>query len=154
MEQLSFVGYHESLASYFKTLNRHWLEKYFYIEPVDEEMLSNPQTFFIDKGGYIFFAKLGDEIAGTFALIRAGDGVFELSKMAVEERFQGHKIGNRMLEFCLEKAKELNAHKVILYSNTTLVNAIHLYHKYGFTEVPLGNSEYRRSNIKMEKDIK
>src|SRR5450432_2929713 len=132
MEQLSFTGYHESLAGYFKTLNKHWLEKYFYIEPVDEEMLSNPQTFFIDKGGYIFFAKLGDEIAGTFALIRTGDGVFELSKMAVDERFQGHKIGNRMLEFCLKKARELNAHKVILYSNTILVNAIHLYRKYGF----------------------
>ena len=90
-------------------------------------------------------------MAGTFALIKESDDVFELSKMAVNEKFQGKKIGNQMLDFCLQKAKELGAVKVILYSNTILAPAIHLYKKYGFTEVPIGNSEYKRSNIKMEK---
>jgi tryptophan synthase alpha chain len=32
--------------------------------------------------------------------------------------------------------------------------AIHLYKKYGFKEVPLGSSEYKRSNIKMEIDLR
>ena len=50
----------------------------------------------------------------------------------------------------LEKAKELGVITLFLYSNTKLVNAIHLYKKYGFNEVPLGNSAYKRSNIKME----
>ena len=48
----------------------------------------------------------------------------------------------------------LGATKVILYSNTKLGPAIHLYQKYGFVEVPMGTSEYKRSNIKMEKTIK
>ena len=55
-----------------------------------------------------------------------------------------------MMEFCLQKAKELGMLKLILYSSTKLENAIHLYRKYGFKEIPLDNSEYKRSNIKME----
>ena len=150
MEQLTFVDFDESLTGYFGDFNRRWLEKYFYVEPIDEAMLSNPKLFFIDKGGYIFFAKLGNEIAGTFALMKVEDGVYELSKMAVDEKYHGRKIGNQLLAFCLQKANELKARKIILYSNTKLENAIHLYRKYGFKEVPIGNSEYKRSNIKME----
>ena len=150
---MEIVEYSNELARYFNDLNRAWLEKYFVVEPVDAEMLGNPKEYFIDKGGYIFFAKLDGEVAGTFALIKLEDGVFELSKMTVNEKFQGKKIGNRMLEFCLQKAKELGAYKVILFSNTILGPAIHLYRKYGFVEVPVGDSEYKRSNIKMEVDL-
>lgn len=148
---ITIVEYSDELAQHFHDLNKAWLEKYFVVEPIDKEMLSNPKKFFIDKGGYIFFVKRGDEVAGTFALIKESDTVYELSKMAVDEKFQGKKIGNYMLKFCLQKAKELRAEKVILFSNTILGPAIHLYRKYGFVEIPVGSSEYKRSNIKMER---
>jgi N-acetylglutamate synthase-like GNAT family acetyltransferase len=153
MENLQIVNYSDELAHHFHDLNKAWLEKYFVVEPIDKEMLSNPRKFFIDKGGYIFFVKIGDEVAGTFALIKESDTVYELSKMAVDEKFQGKKIGNYMLEFCLNKAKDLGAEKVFLFSNTILGPAIHLYRKYGFVEIPVGSSEYKRSNIKMERVI-
>ena len=95
-------------------------------------MLGDPQKNIIDNGGYIFFSKAGDEIAGTFALMKVNDDVYELGKMAVDEKHQGKKIGNAMLEFCIKKAKELGAAKVQLYSNTMLGPAIHLYEKVGF----------------------
>ena len=55
-----------------------------------------------------------------------------------------------MVEFCLLEAKRLNMTKIILYSNTILESAIHLYKKLGFEEIPLENSLYTRSDIKME----
>jgi very-short-patch-repair endonuclease/ribosomal protein S18 acetylase RimI-like enzyme len=143
------IEFREELADHFKNLNIAWLQKYFYVEPIDEEMLSNPKHYIIDKGGYIFFAEVNGVTAGTFALMKVEDGVFELSKMAVDEKYQGQKIGNKMMEFAIKKVKSLGAKKLILFSNTMLGPAIHLYRKYGFVEVPLGNSEYRRSNIKM-----
>ena len=91
-----------------------------------------------------------EEIAGTFALLKQEQGIYELGKMAVDELFQGKQIGNQMLQFCIEKAREMKIRKLVLFSNTLLKPAIHLYHKYGFIEVPLGNSEYKRSNIKMD----
>lgn len=151
---LQFIPFEAVYADDFASLNKAWLQKYFEIEPIDEAIFANPTGYIIDKGGYIFFAQIGDAIVGTFALIKINEGVFELSKMAVTEECQGQKIGNKMVEFSLSKSRELHAEKVILYSNTSLKPAIHLYKKYGFKEVPLGAVEYRRANIKMEIEIK
>jgi N-acetylglutamate synthase-like GNAT family acetyltransferase len=35
---------------------------------------------------------LDDKVAGTVALLKVSEGIFELSKMAVSEEFQGRKI--------------------------------------------------------------
>lgn len=153
MDKIAFIPFEESLAKYFTELNLVWVKKYFMVEPLDEEMLSNPQSYIIDKGGLIFFAKTGDDIAGTFALQKSSEGVYQLSKMAVDEAFQGMKIGNAMMEFCLAEAKRRGFQKIVLFSNTILGPAIHLYKKYGFTEVPMGYPEFERSNIKMEYTI-
>ena len=150
---LEIVRYSDEYAKDFRDLNVAWLEKYFVIEPVDKELLSDPKKSIISKGGYIFFAKVGNEIAGTFALVKIGNGVFELAKMAVKECFIGMKIGNKMLEFCFEEAKRLKTDKIILYSNKKLQPAIHLYKKFGFQEVPLDSTEYERADIKMEMEI-
>jgi ribosomal protein S18 acetylase RimI-like enzyme len=53
------------------------------------------------------------------------------------------------VEASIEKARQLGAHTVILYSNTRLAPAITLYRKLGFYEVPL-DGPYKRSDIKME----
>ena len=151
---IEIIAFSEEFEKDFHDLNVAWLQKYFVVEPIDNEMLSHPKPFIIDKGGYIFFAKAGEEIAGTFALIPVEKGVYELSKMAVKETFIGKKIGNALLEFCIEECKKLGASKIILYSNTKLEPAIHLYRKYGFVELPLDHSEYERANIKMEKKLK
>ena len=148
------IEFSDEYSEYFRALNVAWLQKYFVVEPIDHEMLSNPKKFIINKNGFIFFAKADGKIAGTFALIKIEDGIYELSKMAVEESFIGRKIGNKMLNFCLEEAKRLKADKIILYSNTKLEPAIHLYKKFGFKEIPLDNSDYERANIKMEINIK
>jgi very-short-patch-repair endonuclease/ribosomal protein S18 acetylase RimI-like enzyme len=144
------IEFRNDLVDHFKNLNITWLQKYFYVEPIDEEMLSDPRKYIINRGGCIFFAEVNNEIAGTFALMKVKEGVYELAKMAVDEKFQGHKIGNRMMVSAIEKVKRLGATKLILYSNTMLSPAIHLYKKYGFVEVPFENSEYKRSNIQME----
>ena len=150
---IEIIGFKDELAEYFTKLNLAWLKKYFVVEPVDHEMLSNPKAYIINKGGYIFFAMLNEKIAGTFALIKISDSIYELSKMAVDDSFQGKKIGNKMMEFCIDEGKRLKAGKLILFSNTRLLPALHLYRKYGFMEVEIGNSVYKRSDIKMELDI-
>jgi ribosomal protein S18 acetylase RimI-like enzyme len=150
MNQVEFIEYRPELARYFTELNLAWVEKYFVVEALDKEVLGDPENNIIRRGGYIYFALYDGTVAGTFALLNKQGGVYELAKMAVSEHFQGKHIGNLMLAFCISKAKALNIKKLILFSNTILKPAIHLYRKYGFTEVPLGDSEYTRSNIKME----
>ena len=150
---VEIIPFSLDLKEPIKTLNIEWLEKYFRIEEKDELVLSNPQEEIIDKGGMIFYAKKNNEILGTASLMKIDDTTFELSKMAVSDKAQGLGIGNKLLVHCLAVAEENNIKKLVLYSNRILLPAIHLYEKFGFVEVPLGNISYERANIKMEKTI-
>lgn len=151
---MEFISFEDSLSDEFTQMNLAWVQKYFEVEPADEVVLSDPRKNIVDKGGYIFFGKKGTDITCTFALIKITDTDFELSKMAVKEAFLGQNIGNEMLKFCLDEAKRLGIKKLVLFSNTKLGPAIHLYRKFGFSESPLNSSIYKRADIKMELDLK
>lgn len=152
--KIEIIPFTDNLAINFAELNKAWLKKYFEVEPKDEQMLGNPQKYYIEEGGFIYFAMYKGEIAGTIALLKVNETIFELSKMAVDEKFQGKNVGNKLIAHCLEEAKRLNLEKIILYSNTTLGPAIHLYEKFGFREIVGFKSDYKRANIKMELALK
>ena len=147
--KITIVPFKDEYANQFRDLNIEWLEKFFYVEDHDKEVLNNAKNYIIDKGGYIFFALNKGEIAGTVALINEEEG-FELSKMAVSPKFQGLKIGQKLMQHCIDFAKNQGWKELLLYSNTKLENAIYIYRKYGFIEIPVqANCPYERSNIKM-----
>ena len=151
MATVTIIPFESKYANDFARLNVEWLEKFFVVEPHDVELLERCEETIIDNGGYIFFAKVDETIAGTFSLIKSSDGVYELGKMAVSPEYQGKKIGQKLLDFCIKFAKEKQWKKILLYSNTKLENAIYLYKKYGFVEIEQEkNPPYQRSNIKME----
>lgn len=134
----------------FKRLNTAWLEKFFRVEPIDEAVLSDPETRILGPGGRILFARVGDEIAGTCALIPEGEGRFELSKMAVDERHQGLGLGRKLLEAAAAAFKELGGTELFLESNSRLSAAIHLYETAGFQHAPRpGDSHYERADVYM-----
>lgn len=147
--QLSILEYKPEYQPWFEKFNRDWIEKYFWMEPVDFAVLQNPEEHIIKKGGSILMASCDKEMAGTVALKYVEPGVYEFTKMAVDEKFRGQKIGLLLSEAAIIKAKQLGACKIILYSNTVLAPAISLYRKLGFKEVPL-DAVYERSDIKME----
>ena len=152
-DRVQIVPYTEELKEFVKTLNEEWLQKYFAIEETDRVQLSNPGKEIIGIGGKIFFAKYNDQIIGTVSLMKIDEETYELAKMAVTEKYQGKGIGKLLIEHSIKTAKESGAKKLILYSSTRLLPAIHLYKKYGFKEVLLTSSNYKRSDIKMEKNL-
>ncbi len=148
---ISIIPYNDKLKEYVKILNEEWLQKYFEIEDSDRIQLSNPQKEILDKGGKIFFGKHNDQIVATVSLMQIDAETYELSKMAVTEEYQGKGIGKLLIEYSIKAAEEMGIKRLILYSNTKLTPAIHLYKKYGFKEIPLTNSHYKRSDIKWKK---
>jgi N-acetylglutamate synthase-like GNAT family acetyltransferase len=149
---IKIISFDKQYSKDFYNLNIEWLKTFFYVEPFDEEVLSKPELYIINKGGHIFFAQLDQIIVGTVALMPTKElAVFELTKMAVSPNHRGHKIGQILMQYCIDFAKEQRFKALILYSNTILENAIYIYRKYGFLEIPVEeNSPYKRSNIKME----
>jgi GNAT superfamily N-acetyltransferase len=144
--------YSPSYQPWFEKFNRDWIEKYFWMEPIDVEVLKNPDKHIIQNGGTILMASLQKEVAGTVALKFVEPGVYEFTKMAVDEKFRGRKVGMALAEAAIVKARALGARRIILFSNTILGPAIELYRKLGFKEIPL-DGPYKRSNIKMELNL-
>ncbi|MGW6302502.1 GNAT family N-acetyltransferase [Peribacillus butanolivorans] len=82
-----------------------------------------------------------------------GENAFELAKLAVTEKYQGLKIGRRLMEKCIEVAKLEGASKIVLFTNHKLTAAIELYKKFGFSFVSLENIKYLEADLKMELEI-
>ncbi|MGB3607338.1 MAG: GNAT family N-acetyltransferase [Psychroserpens sp.] len=152
MRAFEIIPFENQYAKDFYDLNIEWLETYFYVEAFDEEVLSKPEHYIIDKGGYIFFAKSHENILGTVALMPTSSPVvFELTKMAVLPNERGNQIGQKLLQYCIDFAAAHNFEALMLYSATLLENAIYIYRKFGFKELPLEpDCPYKRSDIKME----
>jgi len=148
---IKIIDFDTKYAQSFYDLNIEWLKTFFFVEPFDEDVLSQPNKYIIDKGGFIFFAMKDDKVVGTVALMPIGKvGILELTKMAVLPEERGQKIGQQLLQHCLDFGKTENLEALILYSNTKLENAIYLYRKFGFKQLALEkNNPYKRANIKM-----
>lgn len=148
---VKIVPFQPHWSQNFKVLNLEWLNTHFEVEPKDIELLENCQETIIDKGGFIFFAQLAGEIVGCFSFLKIENKIYELGKMAVQPNVQGFKIGQCLLAFAIDYAKQQQWEKIVLYSSTKLGPAIHIYKKYGFKEVALEKYiPYLRSDIKME----
>lgn len=152
---ISIVPYKNEYLQDFYDLNIEWLETFFYVEDLDKEVLSKAHKYIIEPGGYIFFAKEGDTVVGTVALMKINEEVYELTKMAVSPKHRGKKIGQKLMQYCIDFSNQYQFSKLILYSNTKLENAIYIYRKYGFIEIDLEpDTPYDRSDIKMELILK
>jgi len=147
---IEIIDYSGEYANDFRALNLEWLDKYNLTESHDLEVINHPKESILDRGGYIFLAKEGEKIIGTAGIANEGDSVYELVKMTVAPAFRGRGISKLLIEKCLEKARELKAKKVFLYSNSQLQTAISLYKKYGFVHVDASNSPLVTADVKME----
>ena len=149
---ITVVPYSEKYKSHIKDLNYEWPEKYFFVEPDDITQLSDPEGEILNKGGYIWYLLVKEEVAGTISLLKINDEEYELAKMAITEKHKSKGFGKLVMEHCINEAVKLKVKKLILYSNRKLAPAIYLYRKYGFKEIPPDpNVHYVRSDVKMEK---
>lgn len=150
METCQIIEYEDRYHQAFRAINVEWLNRYNLMETHDIEVLDNPRKYVINKGGVIYLARYEDQIVGSAALIKEHDNVYELAKMGVSAEFRQRGISKLLLETCLNKAKELKATKVMLFSNHQLKAALSLYEKYGFEYIPVKDSPFLTADIKME----
>ncbi|UOK42297.1 MULTISPECIES: GNAT family N-acetyltransferase [Flavobacterium] len=147
---IQIITYQPKYKQQFINLNTAWLEEYFYVEPHDLDVFENIEEVVLKPGGEIFFCLVDDEVAGTVAMQKVSDYVYEMAKLAVDKKFQGQKLGNLLVEACIDFAKSKKAEKIMLLSSTKLIPALSLYRKYNFKETPMDETDYDRADIQME----
>lgn len=129
---VQIVTWSPEFAGDFDRLGREWLERYFEVEPLDEEYLQNPEAKIVRPGGQVFFAVEDGVAIGTCSAIPQPDGSFELAKLAVTEGAQGRGLGRRLAQEVLAFAVAAGAPRVTLSSSTRLGPALKLYESLGF----------------------
>ena len=152
MSDHEIINFKSEYSKLFYDLNIEWLNEFFLVEDYDKKILLNPHKYIINKGGSIFFARIGRKIIGVVALMPTHEpDVYELTKMGVKKSSRNKGVGKLLLKKCIEQATQNKLKKVIIYSNRKLENAIYLYKSFGFIEVELERkSNYQRADIKLE----
>jgi|SRR6218665_1977486 len=148
---IEIVDYSPEHQARFKAINVQWITRSHVLEEEDIKTLDDPENHVLKNGGRIFMALYNGQVVGSCGYLNFGAEGYEMIKMAVDEEYRGLHIGRRLGEVSLQKMKEMGVKRVFLYSNTKgSVTAIRLYRQLGFTEIPLGNPEFLRADIKME----
>jgi ribosomal protein S18 acetylase RimI-like enzyme len=149
MNTIDIVDYKNEYQPWFEKFNRDWIEADFRMEPLDEYVLRNPEEAILQNGGAILMALCEGQPAGTVGLRKLSDTVFEFTKMAVDKQYRRKGIAEAISRASFEKARELGAREVILYTNTKSAAAVRLYEKLGFRHLPVDPGVYQRANVKM-----
>ena len=148
MEIVEFEPRH---AAAFKALNEAWISKYFTLEAKDREVLDDPQSKIIAKGGRIFLAMKDGEAVGCVALLKMPDGGYEVAKMTVSETLRGSGLGRRLMDRCIEAGAEDGVPRLYLETNSSLAPALALYRATGFKDLAPVETEYVRADVFMER---
>jgi len=149
---VSIIGFDPRLRADFAALNIEWLQRWFVVEPFDHEVLNDPEHFILADGGHVLFAVDGAGHAlGTVALMQQGEGVYELTKMAVAPDARGLGIGRALMDAALDLYRRLDGHELFLESSSQLTPAIALYESVGFRHhpAPRPGSHYARADVHM-----
>ena len=146
------VDYSPRWRDDFARLNIEWLERWFVVEAIDREVLSDPEAHILAAGGRVLFAIDDDDRAvGTVALKHEGQGVYELTKMAVEPALRGGGVGRLLMQQALDVFRQLDGRELFLESSSLLAPALKLYESVGFVHhpAPRPGSHYARADVYM-----
>jgi DNA-binding MarR family transcriptional regulator/N-acetylglutamate synthase-like GNAT family acetyltransferase len=91
--------------------------------------------------GTFLVASVDGELVACGGIRPVAPGVGYLKRMWVADAVRGLGFGKRMLAALEEEARALGMHTLRLETNRALVEAIHLYERSGYVEVPPFNDE-------------
>ncbi len=115
------------------------------------------EAFQAPASGYFIALTDGKLLGGAGILTSPGlpEGTCELVKMYLNASARGKGLGKRMIEQCLEFAKEAGYRQVYLETMPELQKAVHVYEKFGFRYLdgPMGNTGHFGCTIWMLKDL-
>lgn len=152
---MKIVPYDPKYRDAFVRFNTEWLTRFFWVEDFDQYAMDHVEDLIAD-GAMAFFAldEQGEVLATCMAMPLEGT-TWEICKLAARNQYTGTGAGSAVLQAAMHYAEEHGARKEVLISCRSLKPAIHLYHKFGFHEVPYRKEFWKaeKADIEMERDV-
>lgn len=149
---MKIVSYSPAYKNDFVEMNKLWISSMFVMETEDERELANIEPY-IENGGQIFFA-LDDNnnVMACCMIAPRDDGDWEIMKFAAKGMYTGTGAGSACFKACIDYAREQGIKRIIIVSNRKCVQAVHLYRKFGFIEIPVDKEKFpfERADIAFE----
>lgn len=103
----------------------------------DSDLDNIELNYFSDSGFFgVLVEKKTNIITGTFGLFPTAKHICELRKMYLLKKERGKGLGKFILTAAIQTARERGYTKMVLETISPLKEAISLYQKYGFKEIP------------------
>ena len=115
------------------------------------------EAYISEKSAYYIIEKDGEIYggAGIKQLDNYNGNICELQKMYFTPKARGIGLGSKMMDTCLQKAKDFGFEKCYLETLPYMEEARKLYRKVGFKDLdaPMGDTGHYSCNLWMLKDL-
>ena len=106
----------------------------FVYDPAKDSDLEDICGYYIDNGGVFYIGTIDGDVVGTGAVRRINSKKCEIKRIYVKQEFRGRGFGEELFLKALEFART-HYNVVTLKTDRTLIEAINMYQKHGFSVV-------------------
>lgn len=128
------------------------IQKYLDLQGYEEEV-KHLEVKYGPPFGRLYLAWQEGEPAGCIGLRKMDDKRCEMKRLYVRPAYRGRHIGERLVEKILADGKDIGYQYMYLDTLPFLQNAIYLYKKYGFYEIPKYNDSPMDTGIYMRLEL-
>jgi len=100
----------------------------------DKELQNLPGRYG-PPGGVLLIAHVDNEPAGCVAFRQTGEGICEMKRLYVKEKFRGLHIGRKLVAQIIEEAQKMNYRVMQLDTHPWMQHAQTVYQQFGFQEI-------------------
>jgi ribosomal protein S18 acetylase RimI-like enzyme len=111
-----------------------WIDINLSFQNINEELASFPEIYKEPEGAFLV-AKDGKYIIGCVGLKKLENGICEMKRLYVKDKYKGLGIGKTLIEALLKEAKKKGYKKMRLDTLKKMDIAQKLYKEYGFYEI-------------------
>ncbi|MFG6332669.1 MAG: GNAT family N-acetyltransferase [Lachnospiraceae bacterium] len=103
--------------------------------------------------GRLYLAYVGETPAGCIGLRKIDGENCEMKRLYVRPAYRGRRIGALLVERVLKDAEDIGYRYMLLDTLPFLQNAVRLYKRYGFHEIPRYNNSPMNTGIYMKREL-